>query len=404
MAGVNVDNVGTTFVHILDGATETLNQSSRARSKVRQEYNWKGSHLEHKLHTARNHAIGFGRDGSAFPVADKEDYESIKIGRKIVMGSLQLTDAVMATASKAPQVAVDVVEDHVRRMMKNILKFENFFFFRDGTGKVATCKSAASGVTFKVDDARALWKGATVQVYNGVTLRGSITITKVSQTPDASGYATVTFGGTDPGIASGDTLYWNNSKGIAYSGLDLLIDDASGTFQGFSVTNNPEYVSYVNDNGGTLRDLDPVLFRKALAAKGQKSGMEGDLGSGTTCLGTYNMLANMDELYEANVRLTPESKSGGVATPSVHSSLGKLTLEADSDAPYNKIFLADFSEIYRGVQQKLGFRKNAGDIFMRSDVSSVWTATAIEICEMYIKDRKTSAKIEDLNEDIVVAG
>ena len=70
----------------------------------------------------------------------------------------------------------------------------------------------------------------------------------------------------------------------------------------------------------------------------------------------------------------------------------------DTDCLYNKMFFADFSKIYRAVQKSLGWRREGGSIFKRSDVSGVWTATAMEIAELYIKERHTSGKIEDLNE------
>jgi hypothetical protein len=127
MAGVNVDNVGLTYVNVLDGVSETLNHKSKLRQKVSQEYNWTGSHLEHSIHLARSTSIGFGSDGSAFPVADKQDYGKLKVGRRIVQGSCQLTDASMATAGAGKSVAKDVVESETRGLMRDILSFENFF-------------------------------------------------------------------------------------------------------------------------------------------------------------------------------------------------------------------------------------------------------------------------------------
>lgn len=404
MAGVNVDNAGLAYLHVLDGVTETLNQTSKARNKVTQNYDWKGTHLEHKLHTARNSAIGFMNDGSAFPVASKQSYVSMKVGRKIVGGSIQLTDAVMATASSAPEVALDVVSSETEGLMKGMLKFENFFFSRDGTGVVATVQAAISSTTLKVDDARALWDGGVYQVYDstGVTLRGSITITRVASAPDSSGFMTVTLDATLSGVTTGDLVYWNGAKGIAYTGLDALVDNGTSTFQSVTMTSFPRWTSMVLDNSGTKRDLDPTLFRQVMAGIYHKTGDDLPV-SGLDCLGTGWMLSNLDELYEANLRLAPDSSTGGVATPSFQSSLGKVTLNADSDAPYNKIFLVDYSQIYRGVQKKLGWRQQAGQIFLRSDSAPVWTATAIEIAEMYIKGRNSSGKIKDLNENIRTA-
>lgn len=401
MAGVNVDNVGLTYLHILDGVTETLNNASRLRNKVTQDYEWRGSHLEHKLHTARNHAIKFMSDGSTFPVADKQDYVSMKVGRRIIGGSIQLTDPVMATASKSPEVAMDVVASETEGLMKGILKFENFFYTRDGTGAVGTVKTGTATTDLRIDDARAMWDGATYQVYDSTlaTNRGNITVSRTASALDANGNAQVTLSANVPsGTTSGDKVIWDGALNIAYTGLTSLVDDStSGTFEGVTMSSYPRWTSLVLDNSGTLRDLDPALFRQVLAGIAMKTGNEVPT-SGLSCIGTPWQLANLDELYESALRLAPTDSTSGVATPSFQSSLGKVTLDTDSDAPYNKIFLVDFSQIFRGVQKKLGWRVQNGQIFLRSDTAAVWTATAIEICELYIKGRNSSGVIEDLNE------
>ena len=410
MAGVNASNVGTTYVHILEGATETLNQSSKARNRVTQNYEWRGSHLEHKLHTARNPAVGFMNDGGVFPVADKEDYLSLKVGRKIVGGSIQLTDAVMATASKSPEVAVDVVSSHTEGLMKGILKFENFFFFRDGTGAIATVSSTVAGgfggsaadTKFLVDDARGFWDKGQYDCYTGSTFKGRLTVTSVTEAPHSSGYFQVNCSALGFVMTVADTIYWKDSYGIALTGLDALVDNSSSTFQSVVVSSYPRYTSMVLSNAGTLRDLDPSLFRQLQAGIYQKTGNDLPV-SGLSCLGTSWQLGNLDELYESALRISPETSTGGVATPTFQSSLGKITIEADSDAPYNKMFLVDFSQIYRGVQKKLGWRVEGGQIFKRSDSAGVWTATAIEIAEMYIKGRNSSGKLKDLNETIKIS-
>jgi hypothetical protein len=400
VAGVNVDNVGLSYLHILDGVTETLNQSSRVRNKVNQDHEWKGTHIEHKLHTARNHAVKFMSDGSTFPAADKQDYASMKVGRRIIGGSIQLTDAVMATASKSPENAMDVVASETEGLMKGILKFENFFYTRNGTGAVGTVKTGTATTDLRIDDARAMWDGATYQVYDTTlaTNRGNITVSKTLSALDASGNAQVTLTANVPsGTTATDIIVWDGALNIAYSGLDLLVDDAATTFQNVAVGTYPRYSSLVLDNSGTARALDPTLFRQLFAGILSKTGGEAPL-SNLTCLGTYYQLNNMDELYESVLRVAPDSKTGGLASASFQSSAGKVTLEADSDAPYGKLFLVDFSQVYRGVQKKLGWRVQNGQIFLRSDLAPVWTATAIEICEMYIKGRASSGKIEDLSE------
>jgi hypothetical protein len=407
MAGVNIDNVGLTFTRFLDGVVETLNHTSKARALVRQEDKWTGSHIEGKLHTARSTAIGYVADGGAFPTADKQDYATYKATRKFTVGSVQITDGAMATAAKSPHVARDVVTSEVQGLMNNILKFENGFFFRNGDGSVATVKglgtlSGSNQIDVQVDDARMLWDGGTYQYFDSTlaTNRGNAKINTVEQALNASGHSLVNLTGADPsGATIGDKLVWNGCSGRAITGLDKLIDDSLvGEFQAVKMSDYPRYTSTVLGNSGTNRDLTPSLFRQMLASIQQRSGSERP-SDGLTVLCDSWQAINVEELYEGELRLTPESKVGGIAVAAFQSALGRIDIMVDTDCLHNKMFFCDFSKIYRAVQKQLGWRREGGSIFKRSDVSGVYTATAIEIAEMYIKERHTCGKIEDLNDN-----
>lgn len=400
MAGVNIGNVGLTFTNYISDVVETLNHKSKARSLVRQNNNWKGANLEGRLHTARSTAIGNVEDGGAFPVADKQDYQAWKAYRKFTVGSIQLTDGVMATAGKSKHVARDVISSEVQGLMKNILKYENGMFFRNGDGSVATLQTGSSGTTLLVDNARMLWDGGVFQVYDSTlaTNYGNITITSTASSPTAAGYATVTCS-TLPDSTAGNLIVWNGSLNRAITGLRSLIDDTATTFQNVAVGTYPHYASFVISNSGTARELTPQLFRQMLAGIKQKSGDERP-SSGLTVLASHWGGIEVEELYEGELRLTPQTKVAGLAIASFQSTLGRVDVMTDSDCPYDKMYFADFSKIYRGVQKPLGWRRQGGSIFKRSDVAGVWTATAMEISELYIKERHTSGRIDDILVDV----
>ena len=409
MAGVNIGNVGLTFTRFLDGVVETLNHTSKARSLVRQEDKWTGSHIEGKIHTARSTAIGYVEDGGAFPVADKQDYQTYQATRKFTVGSVQITDGAMATAAKSPNVARDVVTSEVKGLMNNILKFENGFFFRDGTGVVSTIKdgeSAAQTADVEVDDARMLWDGGTYNMFNAAlnAKDGDVVISNVESALSPTGHVYINL--ASPGLpvesASSDVLVWNGCVNRAVTGLDKLIDDSASTFQNINVANYPRYASTVLSNSNTKRDLTPSLFRQMLASIQQKSGSERP-SDGLTVLCDSWQAINVEELYEGELRLTPESKVGGLAVAAFQSALGRVDIMVDTDCLNGTMFFCDFSKIYRAVQKQLGWRREGGSIFKRSDVSGMYTATAIEIAEMYIKERHTCGKITALNDNRATA-
>lgn len=417
MAGVNIPNVGLTYTRYLKGVVETLNMVSKARTLTKNDDKWTGDHIEGRVHVRPSGALGATEDGGAFSVPNKQTYVPFKAYRKFVQGSIQLTDGVMAAASGEENVAKDVTTSEVKGLMKEVLKWENQMFFRDGTGSVAQVINAETGSTdIEVTDARALWEGVTYEIYdndNTTVLensdsdptgssRGTITIDNVEQALTSNQYRVNLTANFPSGGEVADHIVWKGSLNRCPTGLDALIDDSTGTFQAVSVTTYPKYTSLVMDNGGTARDLTPTLFRQMLAGLYQKSGNDRP-DSGLTVLCNSWQAINVEELYEGELRLTPETKVGGLAVAAFQSSLGRIEILTDSDALHKKMFFADFSKIYRAVQKPLSWRKQGGQIFLRSDAAGVHTATCLEIYDYYIKERHTSGKLEDLAQSAVVA-
>lgn len=407
MPGVSIDDVGTTFTRYLPGVIETLNHTSKFRKLIKREDRWNGSHNEWRVHSSRNKGIGYVEDGGAFPVAGKQTYQTAKSYRKFLVGSVQVTDGVLATAD-GENAAIKVTTSELEGLTKNLMKFENYMMYKDGTGAVttfvdATLASSASDVP--VYDARGLWDGVIYENRDSLaiaTLNGYSTVSNVEQATNSSYQALVNFSATLAGTAAGDYLVWPGSVNRAVTGLDKLINDSAVTFQNIAVGTYPRYSSFVLDNSGTKRDLTPTMFRQLLAGILHKSGNEKP-GDGLTVLTSAWQMLNVEELYEGNLRLTPTDTVGGFVVSSFQSTLGKINIVVDTDAPYNTIFACDLNEIVRSVQRELDWRRQGGSIFLRSDAAGVWTATAMEVGEMYIKNRCTSGRIDDLNASVMGA-
>lgn len=398
MAGVNVSNSALLLRNYLNVVTETLEHSSKARNRVRQNNKWTGNYLEGRLHVRRSGAINYTDDGGTTPTAAKQTYIPYKVGRKFLTASVQLSDGIMATGASGAAVAKDAITSEVQGMMRDIYKLENFMIWRDGTGVMSTVQ-AVSGDELKVDDARGLWEGAEYDVYDSglSTFRGTLTIDDVESAPDGSGYAVVNCStGTVPSGTTGtDKLVWKDSLNKAITGFDKLVDDSD--LQQVTVADYPRYASLVMDNGSTLRDLDPTLFRQMMAGLRQKSGSDKPVNGLSVCTNAWQMI-ELEEMYEGELRLSPSDTTSGAAISSFQSSFGRVNVDDDVDAPYNKMYFIDFNEIYRGVNKKLDWRRDGGSIFKRSDLSLKYTATAVEICDYYVEKRHVHGKIEDLNE------
>lgn len=407
MAGVGISDFGASFIDYLPGVTETLNNTVTMRKYARNDYNWEGANISFFVHVARNHGVGNIEDGGAFPVADKQDYQEARAFRRFLVGSVQITDGALANAATSKRAAVDVVTSELRGMLEGMAKYEEFMSYRDGTGVVGLVGTDVTGTTWGATDARLIWDGQTYDIRTAAaigTLRGTVTITSVARALDANSQFAVTSGAALPaGTAATDFIVWPGAVNRAISGLDLLVDDATGTFQNINVTTYPRYTSPVLDNSTVNRPLTPTLFRRMLAMVKQESGGSEPV-KGLTVITSNWQGIEVEELYEPVLQITPDTKSVGVNAPKFHSSFGTITIETTHDAPFNTMYFVDFSQIYRAVQKELDWRRDkAGGIFQRSDQSAVWRATALESCEYFIKQRNRCGKIEDLAETIGTA-
>lgn len=407
MAGVGIADFGASFIDYLPGVTESLNNTVTMRKYARNDYVWEGANISFFVHLARNHAVGNIEDGGAFPVADKQDYAEARAFRRFLVGSVQITDGALANAATSKRAAIDVVTSELRGMLEGMAKYEEFMSYRDGTGVVGLLGTDVAGTTWGATDARLIWDGQAYEIRDAAaiaTLRGSVTVNSVARALDANSQFAVTSAAALPaGSVATDFIVWPGAVNRAIAGLDLLVDDATGTFQNINVTTNPRYTSPVLDNAGVNRPLTPTLFRRILAAVKQESGGAEPVKGLVVITNNWQGI-EVEELYEPALQITPDTTEVGIAAPKFQSSFGSITVETTHDCPFNTMFFVDFGQIYRGVQKELDWRRDkAGGIFQRSDQSAVWRATALEICEYFIKQRNRCGKIEDLLETAATA-
>lgn len=405
-AGLNVGNANTQFIDYEKQIIELMVDDAVAYTEPRRE-KWSGLKKEGRMHTTRSSAHGWTEDGGAFSEPERQQYVSWELYQRYFQGSIQLSGGALNTLRSSPNVAVDAVDSEMRIQTKDIPKLHNVMFFGDGTGKIGTVQTVTGSpvTSFTIDDARALFDGATVDVYSsGGTLRGTLVLGVLSEAQTAAGYFTcsATGGTAQSTVVATDILYWRNSKGKVYSGLDRLIEDSTvGSFQGVTIASVPRFTSYVNDNSGTLRPIDALLLRTTLAALYRKTGK--DITKSHTVFGAPEQVMNFEEMYQGDFRFTPGNKTVGTPVNAFASALGNVKYRIEVDCPRTKLFLADMSQIVYYTKKKLGWRLQGGQMFLRSDKNNVWTATLDEIGEMAIWDRRSSAKIVDLEHDNTVA-
>jgi hypothetical protein len=403
MPGVGISDFGASFIYYLPSYVKTFNTNSVIRNIPLGKVKWEGEKGVKKVQVSRNTAITSGVDGGAIPPAGKMTYVESEFYRKFKYGSINLTDGVMENAKTTKNAAISVMDSEMRGLMDGIKSYEEFMFSRDGTGVVALLGATASGATFTVDDARGLWDGQDYEIRSQTTpfpILNSFVVSSIARARTA-GESTVT-----PSVALGalgqiqnDLIVWKSGAysawGRAITGLEALIDDTAVTFQGVNVATYPRYSSVVMNGGGATQNQTPQLFRQMLAALAQEQG-EDSVGNLLVYTSVWDS-KNFEEMYEGELRIAPDTKVGGIAIPTFQSSFGKFSVLTAPMCQYGEMFFIDRTQISHPTQKELDWRPGGtAGIFNRSDSFAGYTATAIEISDLFIEDRRTSGKLQNL--------
>ncbi len=408
MAGVNLANFGLLQLDYEDLIVEMLS-SGVNMFKHPKMVDWKGSQIDYRVRTKKNPNMGFTEDGGAYGDPGKQTYETVRIGRRFFQMKLMVTKGVVAAAGDNKGALRSAIASETSGAIQDQMDFYNKIGFLDGTGLVATLVTVAGGATaLTADQGALLWPGAVLEWHDGVTstVRGFATVVSVANALTSTG-GNVTFAvdAIPVGGAIGDGLYWYNGSSSSYNraiaGLDLLIDDATGTFQNVSVTNNPQYTSYVN-SASANRPITPFILRQTMAAMIAKAGNSAKNKPLKAFTGVWQLL-EFESAFEGAYRLVEQSGDKvGFKGKTFDSAIGQVEMEVDTDCPRGKIFIADFSQIKHRVQQRLEFSKEpTGGIWRESHDGLYLTAVMSGISQLSIDDRKTSAKIENLSDSAV---
>lgn len=415
MAGVTIDTYGASWIKYMPGIRRTLNNTTNARQIAKaKEKKWQGESLDFSVHVARNVGVGNIEDGGKLPPAGKQSYVFAKIYRKFLTGSVQVTDGILKNAATTEGASISVTESELDGLLEGMRKYENGMFTRDGTGVVTTIGATESGATFTVRDGRMLWDGKAFEIRDATTtttIHDSFTVSSIARAQTAANEATVTPTAAlaASGQATDDYVVWgtgdDSAWGRALTGLDKLIDDSATTFQNVDVSLYPRYSSTVLANGatglfapGTLRAMTPTLFRQCLMSIKQESG--DNPPDGMVCLTNTWQSSVLEEMYESEVRLRPDDTVMGIATTTFQTTLGKVNIVTDPDSPHGRFYFIAPEELLFAVQAPLDWRRDGpgAPIFKRNDQNAVYTATALECCELAILQRNKCGKIVDINE------
>lgn len=211
-------------------------------------------------------------EGGKYPAGGTRNYLAMNVTyARFAIGTRMTRDTL---DHKGGKVLLDVLSDSVKSDTKQAMKEFNQQAFGDGSGRkalVSATFTTGAGGTITCDTpfyGRQLYKDGRYNVTSpsgtirtGGVASGIVTVTAYNRSTGVATFDTVP---TD--TAAGDYIVPEGSYGIAFHGLDYIIDNGtvSTTFQNVSRTTNPQLNAMVDDAAGaalSLSRLNKMLFQ-----------------------------------------------------------------------------------------------------------------------------------------------
>ena len=197
-----------------------------------------------------NGGIGAGSETGDLPTPANNRYALFTGTLKNLYGTIEISDKAIRASATNDGAFVSLLNDE----MKGILDSATFNFgrmlFGDGSGKLATIKSADGGV-YHVDSVRNLAEGMLVNVYNA---GGSIAATARSVEKVDYETKSITLSGANISSPTDYVLTLQGSRDYELTGLGAIFKD-SGTIYGLSRDSNPWLKPTIKTEVGAITEM-----------------------------------------------------------------------------------------------------------------------------------------------------
>lgn len=410
MSGLTLEEINTLAIQYEPMIVRTLSEGALTHQMFTTK-DFKGDYVEVPMHVRRNAGMGGNTSGGKYKEAGHQSHLKGGIYRSFLDASIAIDDGAEA-AAQGRGAARDAVDQELAGISEDMSYFLDSISFGDGSAKVGSLAANVATNTVVIDHTDLFlpqllnFPGAKLDVYNGATFVETVEIDFVGAVSGGrvggvtSGEITlelVAGHGLD-GTGNGFDLFWRgtnqSSKDLLPQGLNSLLDDIDATFQNIDIGQHPQYTSYVDSNGGTLRDPDVDMFRRAMANIRLKTGVKNM--DYEVCMNPATK-AQMDRIDEDTLRYFVSDVTLGRAIDGVQTNLGRVSLKEVNACPDNTAYGVDKSQLVRYVQKELGFVRRGGDVLFNSTVNKQIVGNLTAIFECAIMGRNTSFRIDDLD-------
>ena len=348
-------------------------------------------------HVGRNQGIGARGIREKLPTAGAQKYKQAHLYLTNLYGAIEVDGQLFEQAAENYQAFINVVDNEIKGLKKDLTRDLNRQVYGDGTGKLAVVVSK-SGQTIVVDAVNWLEDGQIVDVINSdgttATTSGNLEITDINETTK-----TITVTGTiTAAVTAGDILVrasnGTNSYNKEWTGLGAIVK-ATGALHGINPTDEPvwsatEATLASGGNTGTLTELALINLVQKVDKKG------GDVDVMLASPGVFNAYW---DLLQGLRQFTNGATLEGGQRAFTFDAVGKpIKFVSDYAAPSNTLYALSTSELVVNRKRDWAWMDRDGSMWSRVADTDAYEARIFQYSQLGTYRRNAHAVLTGITE------
>ena len=364
-----------------------------------------GKEVIFDTHIGRNQGIGARGVREVLPTAGAQKYKQAHLYLTNLYGSIEVDGQLFEQAAEDYQAFINVVDNEIRGLKKDLAKDLNRQVYGDGSGKLAVVSAQPSSSTLTVDSVNWLEEGMIVDIVDPTTgvkqqsgAASSIEITAINETTNVI-TVTGTLGTFNTNISAGDILVRSsngvNSFGKEWTGLGAIVK-ATGSLHDIDPASYPIWKSTVETLGvpgtstGTLTELALINLVQKVDKKG------GDVDVMLASPGVFN--AYWDLLQGLRQFTNGATLEGGQRAFSFDAVGKPIKFVSDYAAPKGTVYALSSKEIVVNRKKDWSWMDRDGSMWSRLADTDAYEARIFQYSQLGTYRRNAHAVLSNITE------